>query len=316
MELCTWTNNTNCPTAVDLSYQTDIFCCNYVLNNPDNLSNQLSQQGLFDAITLVRDLNIASMVSDYVFIIIAICVFCGLNAGTSFDFTNVKTGTLLVTALGSLIDVCITFSIVGIIDQNDLVSGMEDLYFNACYSDSLDRTILDLENQFQTVLILDVVEGALDIISLLILASGAYFRCIEKWAEFSSCTEGIHTFMFVVFDLIIISTNVFVFVLPSYDLFEQSYNDQNQLCFINVWVPTMSPTPSPTMDPTTSPTMDPTTLSPTMDPTTLSPTIIMNETNSNAPTMHTSITTLETVMDASSSVCNGGWAKCTPGNLL
>eukprot|EP01083_Nonionella_stella_P240052 839507_1 len=257
---CELTSNVDCPT-VNLSYTDDVYCCAYVLGNPHNLDGQLSQQGLFNAVTLVRDLNIASLVSDYVFVIVALCIFGGLYQ-QSGDITKAKRMTLILTALGSLIDVCITFTIVGILDQNHLVNGMADLYENHCYSPSLDRTILDLENQFQTVLILDVVEGILDIISLSILACGTYFRCNDDNSEFATCSEGIHTFMFAVFDVIIISTNVFVFVLPSYAVFKDAYNDGTKLCFKHIRISTMAPhlmtstmashnssTPAPTWDP-------------------------------------------------------------------
>eukprot|EP01083_Nonionella_stella_P055641 146671_1 len=230
---CAFTNSTDCPTAIDLTYETAVYCCDYVMGNPRGLHDQISQEGLFHAITLVRDLNIASLISDYVFVIIAIASFFGVRAQTD-SWKKAKQITLILTALGSFADVVITFTVVGIIDQNNLVNGMSHLYENQCYSESLERTILDLENQFQTVLILDVVEGVLDIISLVVLACG-FAVGIDA---ISTCTEGIHTFMFMVFDVAIISTNVFVFLLPSYSLFKDAYNDETLLCFKNTNVDT------------------------------------------------------------------------------
>eukprot|EP01083_Nonionella_stella_P297264 1009616_1 len=226
--MCEETQNTGCPdTWEDASY-----CCNYVLNNPENSSDQLSQQGLFLAITLVRDLNIASLLSDYAFVIVGICTFLAISQTSDGDYDKARRITLGLTALGSLVDVCLTFTIVALINENHLV-GIDDLYENDCYSDSSARTILDLENQFQTVLILDVVEGVLDIISLIVLACGTYIRSNNEDSDIATCSEGIHAFMFMVFDVIIISVNVFVFVLPSYDKFESSYADETQICFRN-----------------------------------------------------------------------------------
>lgn len=54
-------------------------------------------------------------------------------------------------------------------------------------------------------------------------------RIHTKWEEF---TEGIHAFMFAVFDVIIITINVVVFTLPSYNSFEDLYDNDSKLCFI------------------------------------------------------------------------------------
>eukprot|EP01084_Bolivina_argentea_P058558 106929_1 len=44
-------------------------------------------------------------------------------------------------------------------------------------------------------------------------------------------SEGIHGFMFAIFDLILITVNVFVFVLPSYATFLSYYDNKQYLCY-------------------------------------------------------------------------------------
>eukprot|EP01084_Bolivina_argentea_P301088 519335_1 len=71
-------------------------------------------------------------------------------------------------------------------------------------------------------------------------------------------SQGIHGFMFSIFDLLLISVNVFMFVLPSYNAFVSSYNNENYLCFQELII-TSEPT-------TTIPTLMPTTTVPTLMP--------------------------------------------------
>merc|ERR1712013_293164 len=121
--------------------------------------------------------------------------------------------------------------------QNNMVSAMSDLYGDGCYTEEADRDIFELQSQFETVLVLDAVEGTLDIISLCLFAFGIYNKAWETY------TEGAHAFMFACFDVLIVTINVSVFVLPSYATFTGLYADANRLCFEGI------PTPAPTFAP-------------------------------------------------------------------
>merc|ERR1719295_133452 len=101
---CKLLNNDGCVSSYYLTVEEGAFCCGYVLND-----GALSQTDLFNAITMVKDLNIASLISDYVFVFIALCVLVCFG----------RKEALLFSTVGSFIDICITYSIVGIIDQNN-----------------------------------------------------------------------------------------------------------------------------------------------------------------------------------------------------
>eukprot|EP01084_Bolivina_argentea_P172199 298303_1 len=274
-EACGLTNAPNCAYNADninngteLTYDEDVYCCNYVLGRD---SNSLSQQQLFDQITLVKNLNIISLISDYAFVIIAVCVLT-MTYFNGKDLKRAKTVTLIITTIGSLIDIGLTFSIVAIIDQNGLIDILFHLYSSVCYSENIELTLLDLHNQFETVLVLDAVEGSLDIISLIVLCIGISF-CRDS--SLQSMSEGIHGFMFMIFDLILITVNVFIYVLPSYNTFVKSYDNENEICFqkISKKIPTHSSTTDPTIGKPTTVGSSKTPTQPTATPTTSQPTI-------------------------------------------
>eukprot|EP01084_Bolivina_argentea_P162443 282701_1 len=297
---CRFENSINASDTF-LSSDDGIYCCNYVLGSD---VSQLSQNDLLKHITLVRDLNIASLISDYVFVIIAIIVFmCLYNKAPAKDekaandnkaadkkvaknkkadgkhakqvqkdLAKAEKMFLIITALGSIVDIGITFSVVYFINQNNLIDTLFNLYYSSCYSEDIDLLLFDLQNQFETILILDSFEGALDLISLIVLFVGIFF-CREN-KTLKAMSEGIHSFMFIVFDLALITTNVFLFVLPTFDTFKSSYNNENYICYGTTLVPTIQQTPSPvttSLQPTQAVPINTTTLSPTFAVPTRSP---------------------------------------------
>eukprot|EP01083_Nonionella_stella_P026760 73695_1 len=186
-----------------ITWEENAYCCNYVLH---------SQQRLFTTVTMVRDLNIVSLVSDYAFVTVVICVFVfQLRQNKS-----TKKNVLYLTAFGTLIDIIISFTIVGIISQNNLVTTVNELWTEGCYSEDTTPVLLGLKSQFETILILDVIEGVIDILSIVVLCCGKLF-CKNNTLEYM--TEGIHGFMFIVLDLLLVTVNVTVFVIPAYTAF-------------------------------------------------------------------------------------------------
>eukprot|EP01084_Bolivina_argentea_P260343 439629_1 len=200
----------------------------------------------------------ASLFMDYSFVFLAITTFVIIYKCKA-DIQYVKIPVLIITILGTCVDITITFTVVGVITQNNLIQRFSDLYEYKCYSDDLDATILDLKSQFETILIMDSAEGVIDTLSVLILICG----CMWKQETIETMAQGIHGFMFCIFDLLLITINVVMFVLPSYSTFISTYNNNSYLCFridANTLVPTTSfpttsfPTTSfPTSTPTTSP---------------------------------------------------------------
>ena len=63
---------------------------------------------------------------------------------------------------------------------------------NVIQKKSIQRTLLDLSNQFETILILDTTEGTLDFISLIILACGCFIPYNDISKDIAICSEGIH----------------------------------------------------------------------------------------------------------------------------
>merc|ERR1712032_923974 len=43
--------------------------------------------------------------------------------------------------------------------------------------------------------------------------------------------EGIHAFIFLIFDIVLVSLNVFLFTLPMYQTFISTYDNDDFLCF-------------------------------------------------------------------------------------
>eukprot|EP01083_Nonionella_stella_P001114 3231_1 len=223
---CDLTNAAECG-YTDLTYEQDIFCCSYVL---EPASAIVSQSKLFQSVKLVRDLNIASLSLDWFFVLmiglILISIWCSKR-----DLKEAKHVIIAITVLGSLLDVCLTFSVVGIINTHDLVGGINSLYEEHCYSSQVDQVLFDLSSQFQTIMVLDVTEGAVDIVSLLILLFGRFAT-----ETIGNVTEGIHAFIFSFFDVLIITVNVAMFVIPSYNTFESTYGNEEYLCFIKTLI--------------------------------------------------------------------------------
>eukprot|EP01084_Bolivina_argentea_P027117 50419_1 len=230
---CNLTFATECKEYSEYSYEQDMFCCSYVLGT----NTDITQTRLFDHVQLVRDLNIASLSLDWFFVIMIGCILSivWLRKKDSSDYFSsemccgitVKYAVIGITVVGSILDVCLTMSIVGVINQNDLVGAMNSLYQEHCYSAEMDLTLIDLSSQFETIMILDVTEGVVDIVSLLILFIGKYI----KSETINNCTEGIHAFMFAFFDLMVITVNVSMFVIPSYNTFQATYNNEEYSCF-------------------------------------------------------------------------------------
>ena len=194
-------------------------------------SDVISQQELFESVRLIRNLNVASLTCDYLFVFAAITVaalFYLRQDTADKDLQQAIRWTVPVTVMGSLVDIVLTFAVVHVIRVNGLTTFFDELYEENCYSDSIDRTILDLQSEFSTILVLNVTEGALDLFCLIILAIG-YFAWRETVME--EVTQGIHDFIFGVFDLIVITINVAMFVLPTYEVFVAAYNDDESLCY-------------------------------------------------------------------------------------
>ena len=216
-------NGTGCDLYQSLTYEQDIYCCNYILGKngvqtPDDLHRNVK---------LVRDLNIASLSCDWFFFLLACC--SGIAWFSEGHDDQYRYFALCLTAFGTLLDICITFSIVGVISQNSLISEINELYDQHCYSPDLDSILFELASQFEAILFFDVTEGIIDIISLCILVCGK-LMCHDSQGA-TGCTEGIHIFMFGVFDSAIITINVAVFVIPAYNQFKSFYEDDQYTCF-------------------------------------------------------------------------------------
>ena len=209
----------------DLSFENDIYCCDYILGSESD-DEQISQQQLFTKITWVHHLNIASLASDYFFVVLAVIILCVMCKRG--DKQTVKKYTLLATSVGSIVDIILTFTIVGIFSQNNLIDAFLNLHHKKCYSEDIELTIIDFQDGFENILILDVLEVSLDIFSLIILFVG-YFKC--RKTTFEDMAEGVHGFIFGLFDLIIITVNVVIFVIPTYNAFQSAYNNEQYICF-------------------------------------------------------------------------------------
>eukprot|EP01084_Bolivina_argentea_P286049 490630_1 len=183
------------------------------------------------------------------------------------DIKHVKKPVLVITILGSIIDICLTFSVVGIIDQNNVINSISHIYESKCYSNLIALDIHDLGSQIESVITFDVTEGVVDIVSLLILFVGRWGSQLMDSEMFGTCTEGIHAFMFGFFDLVIISMNAGIYVLPLYNTFE-SYNNGHYLCYKEKYEYQL------TQHATAQPTLKPTIITTTPTIITTAPTII------------------------------------------
>eukprot|EP01084_Bolivina_argentea_P264464 447989_1 len=186
----------------------DEFCCNYFAG-----INEASPESLYFIIKLVRDLTIGALVCDWV---MAVCGLCGTIFGPNW-WTSAG-----ITICASFVDVCLTFAVIGVIDQNNLVQAMDDLYQYQCYSeDHTEESLLELREGFKTIIILDATEASLDIISF----------CVIAISEAADSKVGIivHWILYV-FDIIIITVNIAVFTIPAYNSFSDIY-DGNYFCY-------------------------------------------------------------------------------------
>ena len=224
---CNLTHANNC-LYDGLSFEESVYCCNYVLNNEMGgyFNNYVTQNQLYTQVTAVKDLNVAALIIDYIFVAMAICTF-GILYCMETEDEFIRKRVLIITTIGTVIDIALTFSIVGVISTNNLIDVFLNLYDAKCYSEDMERTIFDFQSQFETILTLDVVEGAFDLIGLIILFL-TYFVCRDK---FMDKAEGIHGFIFVIFDITLVSMNVFLFTLPMYNSFISTYDGEEYVCF-------------------------------------------------------------------------------------
>jgi len=211
-ESCVRTNNLYCVYNSDVD--TD-YCCDYF----DGLDTIL-----FSKSKLVKDLSIATLVCNYALVILTGILVCAFRD----NLEDSKAVILGVTVLGSLIDICLTFASVGVIDQNDLVNISGNAYNSDCYSGIHDRTMTRLEDQFDSILTIDIIEGCIGLFGLCCLVGGYGFG--EK-GGFTAFAEGIHAFIFGMLDVALVSVNLFAYVLPTYNAFLKVYEDNQSPCF-------------------------------------------------------------------------------------
>eukprot|EP01084_Bolivina_argentea_P076446 138542_1 len=98
LSFCSVTNATNCG-VLELTFEQDSYCCSYILGLETN--DITSQAQLYKSVKLVKDLNIASLVCDWCFVIIACITFCCLLT-QKYGMKKAKSVPLCITLFGSL----------------------------------------------------------------------------------------------------------------------------------------------------------------------------------------------------------------------
>ena len=87
----------------------------------DNRSD-LTELDILNAITLIRDIATSMIIIDSILILCATILLIVLKNKYDLDIENPMKFVICVSVFGSLIDVCLTFTNIGIITQNDLIN--------------------------------------------------------------------------------------------------------------------------------------------------------------------------------------------------
>eukprot|EP01083_Nonionella_stella_P082591 227971_1 len=230
MNVSQCTANKNISTCFYSGSSSDMkYCCSYVtgLDTLNVTEKVITMAELHEDITTVRSINLMALIFDTLFSFMSIVIVIWKSG-------DLKNATRMAV-FGTSIDVILTFLSVGIISSRNLLHITGLILDHHCYALEAHDEVINLEGQFETIVILDSVEGSMDILGLILLMIGFG----GKWLTTDETTQKtmrnvfqiVHLIIFVLLDTILIYVNFFQFVDPTYSTFVSIYNDPLLLCY-------------------------------------------------------------------------------------
>ena len=132
-------------------------------------------------------------------------------------------------AASTTITAMITFSLVGLIKANELISTAIEIYNHGCYSRPNMELIVELKNEFGSIIWVDALNGAIDVIALCILLYGIKFGDPHN-NSFTLPTKCIYVVLYLM-RMIVSYVIYFKAELPAYLHFLQLHQDDDALCY-------------------------------------------------------------------------------------
>ena len=156
LKLCEMINSNQCSEYADYE---SLYCCEYITDYHEIF--------LF-LITIIVYTDLASVIIGTTAIVVAICI-------RIFKCIDDEYG-IYIMALSTVTTAIATFVMVGLIMTNDLNGTAQQIYNYGCYDRVNSALIIELKEEFGEIIWIDGMNGAIDIIALLILVYGARQR--------------------------------------------------------------------------------------------------------------------------------------------
>ena len=155
VDLCTLSINGHC-SAVNRE-QTS-FCCEYTMEYKDIFVYLIRTITAMDLATLI-------IISGGIFIAIFM-TFCLKNEDQAIY--SMATATTITSIM--------TFTMLGMVNVNDMIGTAEGLFENGCYDLPHLEPVLAIKDELEDVVWVDALNGTVDICSLFILCYGLWIR--------------------------------------------------------------------------------------------------------------------------------------------
>ena len=232
-------------TECDFSISDAEFCCHYISAKNNYVINEkqmtnLKQQDMLTKIKSLRDIALSAFIIQTVLISFAICAF--FYPRSCLDDDEKKLALYGFTAFATFINIWLLFSVIGIMDQNSLITEADNVYNHNCYTND---SVQSVQKLLTHLLELTAVLVCFEFISFCVFIGGVV-KDNEMMVRFSGVV--------FVFDYILIISNCFAFATPAWNGYTVIYDDSNLLCYNPVIYTTTDPTYYPTIEPTFIPT--------------------------------------------------------------
>eukprot|EP01084_Bolivina_argentea_P042486 78322_1 len=208
-------------------------CCSYIQarniwTSYENQYDSLTDQEILNVVTRIRDIQMYMFIFDttLAFIVIAITTIFWLKKNPIQE--AIVTYDVALSAFGAMFDVILTCASIIIIADNNLINELGDLYKYNCYTKTASADVIELQGSFSQILTLDSLEAVLDIIGLITLLLGIGKCKDNQLLKFIAMA--VHGALFGL-DWILTVVNFVVFVLPSYQKFQDIYRNNDLLCY-------------------------------------------------------------------------------------
>lgn len=209
IEVCQIVHTNECTEYQD---QESVYCCDYIANY---------QSIYLHLIQIVAYMDMGDLVITTLALLIALTISI-FKIGPKGSGIYIMAGSSAITAI-------VTFSLVGLIKANSLITTASEIYDHACYSRPNMEVIVELKNEFGSIIWVDALNGGIDVIALCILFYGIKFGDPHN-DSFAVPTKSIYIVLYIM-RMIVSYISYFKAELPAYLDFLHLHQDHDALCY-------------------------------------------------------------------------------------